>query len=165
MPANIVQRQVDFTTNELATPYCPADVVRNEYFIPGTDPMYPCSVHTQFNLYPDTLGIYSPRPGDSTYRSGSGAYLPTPRPSDSARAIPRNLDSVVYSLPPRTDTGRRPVFPRDTITGRPIRRDTIGRTDTFPRRPRPDTLRVKPDTIRPRVDTIRPRVDTVKYRE
>src|SRR6185436_6411263 len=78
MPVNIVQRQIDVTTNELSTPYCPLNVVGNEYFIPGTDPMYPCSVHTQFNLYPDTLGLT--RPIDtSSYRSG--AALPTPRPN------------------------------------------------------------------------------------
>jgi penicillin-binding protein 1A len=160
MPANIVQRQVDFTTNELATPYCPAGVVVSEFFIPGTDPMYPCSVHTQFNLYPDTLGVYSPRPGDTTYR---GAY-PTPRRNDSVRAVPRNLDSLVYTLPGR-DTTRRSIFPRDSISGRGFKRDTVGRIDTLPRRPRPDTGRAKPDTIRPRVDTIRPRVDTVKHRQ
>ena len=29
MPADIVQRQVDFSTNMLATPYCPSTVVGN----------------------------------------------------------------------------------------------------------------------------------------
>src|SRR4051812_18222209 len=123
MPVNIVQRQVDFTTNELATPYCPASVVGSEYFIPGTDPMYPCSVHTQFNLYPDTLGNYppgyTPSPYDTSYRTR--ANLPTPRPRDT---VPRNLDSLVWTGP-RPDTGRRSVFPRDTI--RRIRPDTIAR--------------------------------------
>jgi penicillin-binding protein 1A len=170
MPANIIQRQIDVTTNELATPYCPLSVVGTEYFIPGTDPMYPCSVHTQYNLYPDTLGVYPPgnyppgyppRPTDTTYRPGSGTYYPsTPRP-DSVRAIPRNLDSLVWTAPPRPDTGRRTIFPRDTVTRR-IRPDTLTRLDTFIRRPRPDTLRVRPDTIRPRPDTIRPRIDTIK---
>ena len=50
MPLNIVTRQIDFTTNMLATPYCPASVVGNEFYIPGTDPVYPCSVHTQFGM-------------------------------------------------------------------------------------------------------------------
>ena len=165
MPANIVQRQVDVTTNELATPYCPASVVVNEYFIPGTDPVYPCSVHNQFSLYPDSLGSYppgyTPPPVDTSYRN-RGTYLPTPRPSDTTRTIPRNLDSLVWTKP-RTDTGRRTVFPRDTA--RRIRPDTIVRPDTFIRRPRPDTVRFKPDTLRPRPDTVRPRPDTLKRHE
>jgi hypothetical protein len=131
--------------------------VLNEYFIPGTDPVYPCTVHTQFNLYPDTLGTtgtypyppgYVPRPIDSSYRSG-GTSLPTPRPRDS---MPRNLDSAIWTMPGRPDTGRRTVFPRDTI--RRIRPDSVARPDTFLRRPRIDTVRVKPDTIRPRPDTL-----------
>ena len=158
MPANIIQRQIDVTTNELSTPYCPAGVVGNEYFIPGTDPMYPCSVHTQFNLYPDTLGLtpgYVPSPGDTSYRSGTG--LPVPRPRDS---LPRNYyDSLVYGgRPPRRDTGKTSIFPLDTL--RPIRRDTLTRPDTFLRRPRPDTIiRVRPDT-----DTVRVvRTDTITH--
>jgi penicillin-binding protein 1A len=165
MPANIVQRQVDVTTNELATPYCPASVVVNEYFIPGTDPVYPCSVHNQFSMYPDSLGYYppgyTPPPADTSYRN-RGTYLPTPRPGDTTRAIPRNLDSLVWTKP-RTDTGRRTVFPRDTA--RRIRPDTIVRPDTFLRRPSPDTVRFKPDTLRPRPDTVRPRPDTLKRHE
>jgi hypothetical protein len=118
-------------------------------------------MHTQFNLYPDTLGYtpgaytpgYPTRPGDTTYRPGSSTYPPTTR-TDSVRAIPRNLDSLVYTPPPRPDTGRRTVFQKDTAS-RLIRRDTVGRPDTLLRRPRVDTIRVKPDTIRPRVDTVR----------
>jgi penicillin-binding protein 1A len=172
MPANIVQRQVDVTTNELSSAYCPADVVASEYYIPGTDPMYPCSVHTQFNLYPDTLGVYppgsyppgyTPRPVDTSYRSGT--FPQAPRPADSTRVIPRNLDSLVWGAnPSRPDTGRRTVFPRDTAS-RIIRRDTVTRPDTFLRRPRIDTIRPKPDTLRPKPDTIRPRVDTVRHRQ
>src|SRR5437764_3947731 len=60
MPMNIVTRQIDMTTNMLATPYCPASVVGNEFYIPGTDPIYPCDVHTQFGINPDTGGVYTP---------------------------------------------------------------------------------------------------------
>jgi penicillin-binding protein 1A len=171
MPANIVQRQVDVTTNELSSAYCPADAIASEYYIPGTDPMYPCSVHTQFNLYPDTLGVYppgssppgyNPRPVDTSYRSG--VFPQAPRPADSVRAVPRNLDSLVWGTNPRPDTGRRTVFPRDTAS-RIIRRDTLTRPDTFLRRPRPDSIRPRPDTPRVKPDTIRPRVDTVRHRQ
>ena len=45
MPPDIVTRQIDVSTNMLATPYCPPTVVGNEFFIPGTDPVLPCDVH------------------------------------------------------------------------------------------------------------------------
>jgi hypothetical protein len=161
----IVQRQIDVTTAELASPYCPANVVGNEYFIPGTDPVYPCSVHTQFGLYPDTLGNYPPGyyppsyTPDTSYRAGGRSNIPAPRPRDSVTT--RNLDSLVWTIPPRQDTGRRTVFPRDTL--RRMRPDTIARRDTFLIRPRPDTgiRRPRPDTGRVRPDTIRPRPDTL----
>jgi penicillin-binding protein 1A len=167
MPAGIVQRQIDVTTNELASAYCPANVVGNEYFIPGTDPVYPCSVHTQFGSYYDTLGVYppgsypgyTPPPIDTSYRTGGQPNMPAPRPRDTT--MTRNLDSLVWTIPPRTDTGRRTVFPRDTISRR-IRPDTLVRPDTFMRRPRPDTIvRPRPDTGRVRPDTGRVRPDTL----
>lgn len=161
MPVGIVQRQIDVTTAELASPYCPANVVGNEYFIPGTDPVYPCSVHTQFGLYPDTLGNYPPGyyPPDTSYRAGSRSNIPMPRPRDSMTT--RNLDSLVWTIPSRRDTGRRTVFQRDTL--RPVRPDTGVKRDTFLIRPRPDTgiRRPRPDTGRGRPDTIRPRPDTL----
>jgi penicillin-binding protein 1A len=170
MPANIVQRQIDVSTNEQPTPYCPASLIGSEYFIPGTDPLYPCSVHTQFNLYPDTLGYppgYTPRPIDTTYRSG--ASMPVPRPGDT---VARNIDSIW--IIPKRDSARPSVFPRDTTNYR-IRRDTsprirppdtLARPDTFLRRPRPDTIKpVKPDTIRRvKPDTIKVKPDTVTRR-
>src|SRR5258708_30629532 len=76
MPMTIVTRQIDVTTNMLATPYCPASVVGNEFYIPGTDPMYPCDVHSQNGLYPDTGGIYSP-----------GGAPGSPRSMDSGRSV------------------------------------------------------------------------------
>jgi hypothetical protein len=78
-----------------------------------------------------------------------------PRPRDS---LPRNLDSLVYGQPPRRDTGKTSVFPRDTL--RPIRRDSIGRRDTVAR---PDTLLRRPRPVRPDTDTVRVRIDTVKH--
>jgi penicillin-binding protein 1A len=165
MPVGIIQKQIDVSTNEAVSPYCPANVIANEYFIPGTDPVYPCSVHTQFGLYPDTLGTY-PYPSNTPYPPGtidtsyrSRTNIPMPRPRDTMP--PRNVDSVVWTVP-RPDTSRRTIFPRDTI--RRIRPDTVARPDTFLRRPRPDTIiRPRPDTIvRVRPDTIRPRPDTLK---
>ena len=162
VPPGIVTRQVDFTSNGLATPYCPANVVVNEFYIPGTDPMYPCDIHTQFGLYPDTLGVYppstyppgvsapgagyNPRPIDTSYRSGTPANISTPRPRDTT-VFGRSVDTLKLS-PIRTDTirGRTgSVFQRDTVNRR-IRPDTARRPDTL--------SRIRPDTVRPRIDTV-----------
>ncbi|HEY6220461.1 MAG TPA: PBP1A family penicillin-binding protein [Gemmatimonadaceae bacterium] len=159
MPANIVTRQIDVTTNMLATPYCPASVVANEFFIPGTDPMYPCDVHTQFGLYPDT-GVYvppppgAPRPVDSTVIPRANLAVPQPTRDSAIRA----RDSAVWVIP-RRDTTRgigRTMTPLDSA--RRIR------PDSGIRRPRPDTLRIKPDTIRLRPDTPRVKPDTPRVK-
>ena len=159
MPMNIVTRQIDFTTNMLATPYCPASVVGNEFYISGTDPMYPCDVHTQYGLVPDTGGIYSPgsSPGSPRPLTDSGrsvipqVSMPVPQPSRLARdSATRNMDSLIWVIPKRDSgngRGGRTVFtPRDSTIRRP-RPDTT-RRDSSLRRPRPDTTRVRPDTGR-----------------
>jgi penicillin-binding protein 1A len=159
MPMNIVTRQIDFTTNMLATPYCPASVVGNEFYISGTDPMYPCDVHTQYGLVPDTGGIYppgsspgSPRPlTDSGRRVIPQVSMPVPQPSRLSRdSATRNMDSLIWVIPKRDSgngRGGRTVFtPRDSTIRRP-RPDTT-RRDSSLRRPRPDTTRVRPDTGR-----------------
>ena len=145
MPPDIVTRQVDLSTNMLATPYCPASVVGNEFYIPGTDPVQPCTVHGG-GLYPDTSGLTgaypppatypaSPYPiggppvGDTTHRP-AGAYpgsaypgsayprtAPgTPLPRPMPRDTSRRLpDSAIFALP-RRDTTR--LRSRDSLTAR-----------------------------------------------
>jgi hypothetical protein len=100
MPINIVTRQIDVTTNMLATPYCPPNVVANEFYIPGTDPLLPCDVHNGY-LYPDTSGVGSLYP-DSTRR-------PPRLPGDTSR---RFRDSALFSIPKRDTT-------KDTTRKRP----------------------------------------------
>jgi penicillin-binding protein 1A len=136
MPAGIVTRAIDVTTNMLVGPYCPRDVIGSEFFIPGTDPILQCDKHTGF--YMDTLGVgaYPPtptpgqvRPGYDTTRTGvppttvvvpgAAGTLPRP-PRDTSRRVP---GSSLFALPPR-----RP--PADTI--------------------RPDTARIRP----PPLDTL-----------
>jgi penicillin-binding protein 1A len=98
MPGDMITRQIDNSTNMLATPYCPPTVVSNEFFIPGTDPVLPCDVHTGL-LYPDTSGGRSLYP-DSLRR-------PPRFPGDTSR---RFRDSGLFSLPKRDtikDTTRK----------------------------------------------------------
>jgi penicillin-binding protein 1A len=121
MPSDIVTRQVDVSTNMLATPYCPRDVVGNEFYIPGTDPVVQCNVHTGY-LYPDSSGAMSGYPPGSvpmtradSIRAASGAAVITPGatpPLQPGRGAVRDTsrrarDSAIFALPPR-----RP--PRDT---------------------------------------------------
>jgi penicillin-binding protein 1A len=140
-PPGIVARQVDFTTNLLATSFCPRDGVGTEYYIPGTDPMRPCDVHTGY-LYPDTSGTANPsqpNPTGSTPPYTPGA-LPTYSPGGPptmGRGTPLPPGAI---NPPRGDTSRG---------ARPLR-DTLRRPDTTIRRPG-DTTRIVP--IRPSRDS------------
>ncbi len=101
MPADIVTRQVDVTTNMLATPYCPSTVVANEFFIPGTDPMLQCDVHNSSTLYPDTSGVGGLVPRDTSRRFRDSAIFALP-PRDTTKKVPRR------------DTIRPPKIPPDT---------------------------------------------------
>lgn len=140
MPPDIVIRQVDVSTNMLATSYCPPEVVANEFYIPGTDPVQPCSVHLGPGLYPDTSGVVGAYPpnADSLRRPRTGAGVDTTRtnvvipgtaspirpgrgqPVDTSR---RFRDSAIFALPSR-DSLKKP--PRDSL-----------RPDTSRRPPRP----------------------------
>ncbi len=163
MPGDIVTRQIDVTTNMLATPFCPREDVGSEFFIPGTDPLQQCDVHVDPNFLPDTAGmgalyppgtypppsavyppVYPPaRRIDSTHgRAGvvvPGATAPIRRgqPVDTSRRL---RDSAIFALPPRRDTSMfRVTRPRDTVRTR----------DSTRLVPRPDTiLRLPPDTLR-----------------
>ena len=155
MPSDIVTRQIDITTNMLATQYCPPSVVTSEFYIPGTDPIEPCDVHVGPGLYPDTSGAATYPPG-STYpvpypvsgvpdtsrarQPGTGTVIPgTATPIRPGRGVPgdtsrRARDSTIFQLP-RRDTTRR----TDTTSRRP------------PKPPRPDTMPAsRDDLIKPR---------------
>jgi penicillin-binding protein 1A len=167
MPSDIVTRQIDFSTNMLATQYCPRNLVGNEFFIPGTDPILPCDVHTG-NLYPDTSGVgalYPPGttpPPSSVYPPSSYPMGGPTRPGiDSSRvgpppgtgvSIPGQAPAIQPGRPQPRDTSRR--FRDSSIFSLPSR-DSIARSrprdstridTTRGRPPRPDTTR--PDTLR-----------------
>jgi penicillin-binding protein 1A len=181
MPADIVTRQIDVTTNMLSTAYCPRSSVGTEYFIPGTDPISVCNVHTGYGLYQDTsgLGVYPPgvRPG-STYSLPPG--YDTSRSSPVAGRAGRLLDSLHHFL----DSMRRSRDtvmnepPRDTTTSRylpgGLPPEALRRIDSLRRRRLdslrmirpPDTTRIRPlDTSRIRPpDTSKIRPDTARIR-
>ncbi|MEO6877273.1 MAG: hypothetical protein ABI205_02250, partial [Gemmatimonadaceae bacterium] len=171
MPGDIVTRQIDVTTNMLATPFCPREDVGSEFFIPGTDPLQQCDVHLDPNFLPDTVGmgaLYPPGtyPPPSAYPASpypSSAYPPARRidttrgragvvvPGAAApirRGQPvdtsrRLRDSAIFALPPRRDTSMfRVTRPRDTVRT-PDSTRRVPRPDSIPRLP-PDTLRSRP---------------------
>jgi len=140
MPPGIVSRQIDVTTNMLATPYCPSTVVGNEFFIPGTDPIAQCDVHLGSTLYPDTSGAYpvipstgqvAPAPSTTVIVPGGVAPIRRAQPDTSRRS----RDSAIFALPPR-DTARVKI-------PRPPSRDTIRPSDSVRIRP-PETPGLRP---------------------
>jgi penicillin-binding protein 1A len=48
MPEGILQLEIDEETGYLATPFCPREQVRPEYFFPGTEPTERCPLHSPF---------------------------------------------------------------------------------------------------------------------
>ena len=158
MPADIVPRQIDVTTDLLVTAYCPRADVNTEYFIRGTDPIATCDVHNGSTLFPDTTGMTGvyppgtsptspyptspyPRPGQNRVDSATGVVVPgvtgTIRPGRPADTSRRFRDSAIFVLPPR-DTSILKTRPPDTLRRRP--------GDSLPIRPpiRPDTGRKRP---------------------
>ncbi len=49
-PAGLVDQEVDRTTGLLATPWCPAELVYREVYVPGTEPAETCDIHGPWHL-------------------------------------------------------------------------------------------------------------------
>lgn len=163
MPPDLVVKQVDVSTNMLATPYCPREVVANEFYIPGTDPVQECTVHGG-GLYPDTSGAYPP---SATYPA-SPYPIGGPPNADSLRrargdtgraattvTVPGTATPIRPGRTPPVDTSRRfrdsAIFAlpsRDSLAKLKARTDSLRRLDSLRR----DSLRVRP----PKPDTSRP---------
>ena len=45
LPANVVTRQIDRLSGQLAGPNCPTEFVRGELFVSGTEPSAVCELH------------------------------------------------------------------------------------------------------------------------
>lgn len=131
MPSSIITRDIDVSTGMLQTPYCPRDLIRTEFYIPGTEPTQECDKHTGYGSPGgiDTLG-HAP----DTFGSGAAPLPPPPqvRVAPGASPVPR-------AAPRRQDTSHsRTVFDTSTrarARAAPIRSDT-NRTDSL-RRPLP----------------------------
>ena len=81
-PEVIISRNIDATTGLLENPFCPREVVYREFFLPGTEPIRECDVHTPFSLYPtDSLGVITPPPDPGTGVRVVPGGVPLPQPS------------------------------------------------------------------------------------
>ncbi|MGE5102477.1 MAG: PBP1A family penicillin-binding protein [Deltaproteobacteria bacterium] len=153
MPADIVVKQVDVSTNMLATPYCPPQVVANEFYIPGTEPVQDCTVHNG-SLYPDTSGAYPPPatyPASPYPTRGPPSADSLRRLRDSGRTtitVPGAATPIRPGRPPVPDTSRRfrdsAIFAlpsRDSLAKLKARNDSLRRADSLRLRPPkpPDT--------------------------
>jgi penicillin-binding protein 1A len=126
MPPTIITREIDVTTGMLQTPYCPRDLIRTEFYIPGTEPMTECNKHTG----PGTTDLDTLGRATDTFSRAPGATLP---PAPQVRVAP-GASPVPRAAPPRQDTSHsRTVFdtttrprpkyipPRDTSHGDSLR--------------------------------------------
>jgi penicillin-binding protein 1A len=62
-PASVITREVDIGTGLLQSPYCPRELVRTDFFIPGTEPTLTCDQHLG---YPAVDTVYRPHVDTST---------------------------------------------------------------------------------------------------
>jgi len=49
-PDSLITREVDWSNGSLATPFCPIEVRRWDWFYPGTEPTHVCTVHSPFGV-------------------------------------------------------------------------------------------------------------------
>ena len=82
-PEQVIARQIDRTNGLLKNPFCPAEVVYTEYFVPGTEPVRECDLHSPFDLPTDSAaaangGIIATSPGAPGSPGTSGTMRVTP---------------------------------------------------------------------------------------
>ena len=108
-PLAIINREIDVSTGLLQTPYCPRDLVRTEFYVPGTEPTRECDVH---------LGYATPNFGDTI--APAAPIPPPPFTPPTANTQPPKGGRVIPGAAPIP----RPGSPQDTVRGR-IRLDTV----------------------------------------
>jgi penicillin-binding protein 1A len=81
-PDGLVSKDIDRTTGMLKNPYCPFPVVTTEWYLPGTEPIQECNVHSASNTsVGDTLQrvpVVAPAPLATPSRSPADA-VPVPQ--------------------------------------------------------------------------------------
>ena len=90
-PNGLLARDIDGTTGLLKSAYCPITSVYTEWYIPGTEPVRDCDLHTAANTV---------RPGVAP--AGPPAPPQPPQPPQPATGVRVRRDSVIanpFKLP------------------------------------------------------------------
>ena len=98
-PEPIISREIDATTGLLQNPFCPREVVYREFYLPGTEPIRECDLHSPFSLIPgDSLGTLPPPDPTAGGVAPGGVRIVPGTPQQPARTpLP---DSNPFRLPP-----------------------------------------------------------------
>ena len=59
-PESLILREIDRETGLLRNPFCPPEVIYTEFYIPGTEPIRECDLHSPFILSPNDSGFIAP---------------------------------------------------------------------------------------------------------
>ena len=107
-PEQVIARQIDRTNGLLKNPFCPVEVVYTEYYVPGTEPVRECDLHSPFDLPTDSAaaangGIIATSPGapgaPGTMRVTPGG-VPIPQASRTPVRPGATHDTVnIFKLP------------------------------------------------------------------
>ncbi|HEX6535126.1 MAG TPA: PBP1A family penicillin-binding protein [Gemmatimonadaceae bacterium] len=99
-PEDILVREVDDSDGMLRNPFCPDSVVVTEYYIPGTEPIRECDLHSPFTVgMPDAA-----HPGGNSFPPPAGPARPVPGGAAAA-----GQPGARPGVRPRRDTTRRPI--------------------------------------------------------
>jgi penicillin-binding protein 1A len=101
-PEGLLVREVDRSTGLLQNPFCPRELVSTEFFIPGTEPVRECDVHSPYTMFQtDSTGAPIPgapapnTPGMEGRVTPGAVPMPQPaRPGDTSRIRPRDTTRI-----------------------------------------------------------------------
>ena len=110
-PEGLVSRVIDRSTGLLRNPFCPDSLVATEYYVPGTEPIRECDVHSPFSIAPgdsaasgDSLappgGAQPSQPMSGTGTRVTPGGAPIPQPSRPQGRPPRDTTNP-FRIPPR----------------------------------------------------------------
>ena len=103
-PEAIIAREIDRTNGLLKNPFCPADVVYTEYYIPGTEPVRECDVHSPFDIQADSTGVMAGSSPEGAPTTPGGVRVtpggaPIPQASRPGRNGARDTSANIFKLP------------------------------------------------------------------
>lgn len=121
-PEGLLAREIDKTTGMLRNGYCPLPIVYTEWYIPGTEPVRECDVHS-----PTNTSI-----GDTTHIEHPNAPAPQGKPQPPANPMGGTPPPIATRAPPlapqttgpATPAGATPSKPSSPARGSPLTGNT-----------------------------------------